>query len=154
MHNVNRSYAFQQQDFFQAMGSPSLERGDSLDRCCDLARNLIQEEVNEETLPALRSYQNQPSLENFTHLADGIIDSVYVLLHAANSLGIPFDLVWDEVHRSNMAKLWEDGKARRREDGKILKPPGWTPPNIFEILKEYKGRKQMGDHYMDKGMVK
>jgi len=37
--------------------------------------------------------------------------------------------VFAEVHRSNMAKL-VDGKVIRREDGKVLKPEGWTPPDV------------------------
>lgn len=44
---------------------------------------------------------------------------------------IPFDAVWDEIHRSNMAKV--DGPVR--DDGKILKPEGWVPPDVAGVLK-------------------
>jgi len=47
-------------------------------------------------------------------------------------LGLDLDLFFREVHRSNMAKL--GGKVR--QDGKILKPPGWQPPRIREMLRE------------------
>jgi predicted HAD superfamily Cof-like phosphohydrolase len=40
--------------------------------------------------------------------------------------------VWKEVHRSNMAKL--EGGVRKREDGKILKPEGWTPPDVEGVM--------------------
>lgn len=153
MHETKKSLFEQQGEFFRVMGSPSLEKGATLERCCALGEALILEEVVDETLPALLKYRRNPSFENLVELADGLVDSVYVLLHTANSLGIPFDLVWDEVQKSNMAKVWEDGTAHKREDGKILKPPGWKPPDIFGVLMEYETRKKMGDKYMEKGVV-
>ncbi|MEV6219771.1 hypothetical protein [Nocardia sp. NPDC051833] len=55
-------------------------------------------------------------------------------LHAiAALLHIPLEAVWAEVQRSNMAKV-VDGKVRRRVDGKIEKPTGWTPPDIAGVL--------------------
>lgn len=42
-----------------------------------------------------------------------------------------------EVHRSNMSKLGEDGKPIYREDGKVLKGPNYTPPNLVPILEKY-----------------
>jgi hypothetical protein len=47
--------------------------------------------------------------------------------------GIPLDRVFAAVHESNMAKLVQ-GKALRREDGKILKPSDWQPPDIRSAL--------------------
>jgi predicted HAD superfamily Cof-like phosphohydrolase len=44
--------------------------------------------------------------------------------------------VWNEVQRSNMAKF-PDGKVIKREDGKGLKPPGWTPPDIAGALEDW-----------------
>lgn len=49
-------------------------------------------------------------------------------------LGIPINKVFAEVHRSNMAKVMPDGTVRYREDGKVLKPDTWTPPDIKSIL--------------------
>lgn len=139
-------------DFFVAMGSPSVATH-SLLECCVLAESLITEEVLNETLPALRAYCANPSLENKALLADGIVDSVYVLLHTANSLDIPFDLIWEEVHKSNMAKVNTDGTVSRREDGKVLKPEGWKPPNVFGVLMEWETEQKMGSEYLRKGMV-
>jgi predicted HAD superfamily Cof-like phosphohydrolase len=43
---------------------------------------------------------------------------------------------WDEVVRTNMAKVDPvTGKVRRREDGKILKPEGWHPPDMSKFIK-------------------
>lgn len=48
--------------------------------------------------------------------------------------GINSDAVWAAVHASNVAKLGPDGTVRQRADGKILKPAGWTPPDIAAVL--------------------
>lgn len=48
--------------------------------------------------------------------------------------GIPLDDVFAEVHRSNMTKIWPDGTVHKRGDGKILKPPTYSRPNLKPIL--------------------
>ncbi len=101
-----------------------------------LAIRLVTEEY-EETVDALAAQMASPSLENLTELADGIADTIYVLCQLARAADIPLDAVFAEVHRSNMAKLQPDGTVKRREDGKVLKPDGWTPPQIWEVLKSY-----------------
>ena len=67
-----------------------------------------------------------------------IVDAIYVHIQAAFELGLPLQALWDEVQRSNMAKavLQPDGsfKVVRRADGKILKPEGWTPPDIEDMV--------------------
>jgi len=64
--------------------------------------------------------------------ADALADMCVVTIGSAVAWGIPLPEVWDEVHRSNMAKLG----GPIREDGKQLKPPGWTPPDIAGVLKK------------------
>jgi predicted HAD superfamily Cof-like phosphohydrolase len=66
--------------------------------------------------------------DDLVEVADALADIIYIACGTAVSYGIPLDRVFAEVHRSNMAKL-VDGKPIRREDGKILKPEGWTPPD-------------------------
>lgn len=51
---------------------------------------------------------------------------------------VPSVPVFKEVHRSNMSKLGEDGKPVLREDGKVLKGPHYTQPDIQSILDEQK----------------
>lgn len=88
----------------------------------DLRRALILEEAIE-TSDALQR-------GDLAAIADGLADTIYVCISAALELGIPIGRVWKEVHRTNMLKV---GGATR-EDGKILKPDGWEPPDIGSIL--------------------
>lgn len=67
---------------------------------------------------------------DLVEVADACADVIVTVLGTAAEYGIPFDEVWAEVHRSNMAKAG----GPIREDGKRLKPPGWTPPDIASIL--------------------
>jgi predicted HAD superfamily Cof-like phosphohydrolase len=100
----------------------------------ELRAELIKEEVAKELFPALQRFANFQSLENLTEVADALVDSVYVILGCAVAMDLPWQKLWDEVHRSNMAKVHADGSVRRREDGKILKPEGWTSPDLFRII--------------------
>jgi predicted HAD superfamily Cof-like phosphohydrolase len=46
-------------------------------------------------------------------------------------MGADGEGAWNEVMRTNFAKIdSETGKVRKREDGKVLKPEGWSPPNL------------------------
>ena len=92
--------------------------------------DLIEEEVNKELLPAMRSGGDLPSI------ADAMADAIYVIAGAALEYGIPLDRVWNAVQAANMAKVDPaTGKVLRRHDGKVLKPPGWTPPDIATVLR-------------------
>lgn len=64
-------------------------------------------------------------------VADDIVDIIYVALQAANHYGLKIQPFWEEVQRANMAK--KGGPIR--EDGKQLKPEGWTPPDILSIVR-------------------
>jgi predicted HAD superfamily Cof-like phosphohydrolase len=87
-----------------------------------LAARLIEEEAKE-TVKALEE-------GDLVEAIDGICDLIYVAMGAAIRLGVDLDPYFHEVHRSNMAKV---GGAVRA-DGKMLKPEGWTPPDIAGIL--------------------
>ena len=72
--------------------------------------------------------------------ADAVIDLIVVLIGYAHSMGWPLAALWAEVHRSNMEKVDPaTGAVRRREDGKILKPDGWTPPDVAGVLARENG---------------
>lgn len=71
-----------------------------------------------------------------------ILDEAAVLLSTvAHDLKIPLPLMvaaFEIVHQSNMSKLGEDGKPIRREDGKILKGPNYSPPSMAAVVAEWK----------------
>lgn len=112
-------------DFHKAMGQPvgDVPKLLHVDRD-DLRLDLIDEERKELTIALLAS--------DLPEVADALIDLIYVCIGYMVELGIDPGPMWDEVHRTNMAK--RDGKVRA--DGKILKPEGWKPPRIAELLKE------------------
>lgn len=66
------------------------------------------------------------------------IDLLYVVLGTLISYGIPITTVFEEVHRSNMSKLGEDGLPIYRDDGKVLKGPNYLPADIKGILEDSK----------------
>ena len=68
---------------------------------------------------------------------DALIDILVVTIGAVHSLGADGEGAWKEVMSTNFAKIdRETGKVRKREDGKVLKPVGWTPPDLNPFLKK------------------
>ncbi len=67
--------------------------------------------------------------------ADALADLVYVIYGMALETGIDLPAVLAEVQRSNMSKLGADGKPIYREDGKVLKGPGYFAPDVAEVLR-------------------
>lgn len=76
--------------------------------------------------------------ENIIESAKELADVMYCVLGTVHALGLAekFEEIFDEVHKSNMSKLDENGKPVVREDGKILKSTLYTEPNIKKILEE------------------
>ncbi|NBW34142.1 MAG: phosphoribosyl-ATP diphosphatase [Cytophagia bacterium] len=67
---------------------------------------------------------------------DALIDILVVTIGAIHSMGANGEGAWNEVMRTNFAKIDPiTGKVRKREDGKVLKPEGWTPPNLSKFIK-------------------
>jgi hypothetical protein len=143
------SHFLQQREFMVAMGKRiAVTPGDALLADFELAVALIEEEVNKELLPALAQLpagkDRDDELSILTEILDGAVDAVYVIYQMCNALGLPFDEAFAEVHRSNMAKRSSDGTVHYREDGKVLKPHGWTPPNIRAIIERHSSQSE--DH--------
>ena len=90
--------------------------------------NLLREEM--------RELEDAVIDNDVGEVADAYADIIYIVLGSAiMHLGVErFCRVWREVQRSNMAKC-VDGKIVMRDDGKILKPEGWTPPDIAGALR-------------------
>jgi predicted HAD superfamily Cof-like phosphohydrolase len=68
---------------------------------------------------------------NDTEQLDACFDMMWVIVGYMKSRGWDCESAWDEGAMSNLAKIDDaTGKVIRREDGKILKPEGWKPPNF------------------------
>lgn len=114
-------------DFHKAFGLPIQDKPslpDMNER--DLRVSLLYDEWHE--------YSLSEDADDITNLARELADIIYIACGTALSYGIPLDCVFREVHRANMSKLI-DGKAVYREDGKVLKPEGWKPPDIEKVMK-------------------
>lgn len=67
---------------------------------------------------------------------DALTDILVVTIGAMNSMGADGEGAWREVMATNFNKIdRRTGKVLRREDGKVLKPEGWEPPNLAKFLK-------------------
>lgn len=90
---------------------------------------LIEEEYRELQV----AYDSNNNVE----ILDALTDILVVTIGAMHSAGFDAEGAWKEVMRTNFAKIdHETGKVRKREDGKVLKPVGWTPPDLKPFLKK------------------
>ena len=97
---------------------------------CDLRFDLIHEELNE-----LEDAIYKPE-GTLVDVADALTDLLVVVYGAGHAFGIDLNECFKEVHRSNMSKLGEDGKPIYREDGKVLKVPNYSEPDLKGIVNE------------------
>ena len=114
-------------EFMQVFGQETLTRptvpGYGLGA---LRIDLIEEELDElkEAIVA----------QDIVEIADALTDILYVTYGAGHAFGIDLDACYNEVHRSNLTKLDEDGKPLYREDGKVMKSNRYEEPNLTRII--------------------
>jgi predicted HAD superfamily Cof-like phosphohydrolase len=91
----------------------------------------LMDEENKEYLEAAKN-------NDLVEVADALGDMLYILCGTIIEHGMQYKIeeVFNEIQRSNMSKLGEDGKPIYREDGKVLKGPNYFKPNITEILEK------------------
>jgi predicted HAD superfamily Cof-like phosphohydrolase len=93
----------------------------------NLYLNLMEEEWKELRV----AIDNNDNVETL----DALLDFIVVTVGAIHSAGMDGEGAWKEVMKTNFAKIdRETGKVRKREDGKVLKPVGWTPPDLTPHL--------------------
>ena len=93
----------------------------------ELYRKLIKEEYEE----FLTAIQENDKIEQL----DACMDMIWVILGFCYMKGYDVQGAWNEVARSNLSKInQETGKVIKREDGKVLKPEGWTPPSLEQFV--------------------
>tara|TARA_B100000945_G_scaffold63273_1_gene47263 strand:- start:14 stop:436 length:423 start_codon:yes stop_codon:yes gene_type:complete len=99
----------------------------SSEKINNLRISLINEEL-EEFKEAIRN-------NDLKEAADALTDILYVTYGAGHAFGINLDKCFDEVQRSNMSKLGEDGKPIYNEFGKVMKGPKYFKPDLSKFLK-------------------
>ena len=84
----------------------------------------------------LQEYREALAAGDLVAIADALTDLLYVLLGTFVSHGLQdvAEALFDEVHRSNMTKRGPDGQVIYREDGKVLKPASYEPPDLRRVL--------------------
>jgi predicted HAD superfamily Cof-like phosphohydrolase len=93
--------------------------------------NMYLKLIEEEAEELNQAIINKDKVE----MLDALIDILVVTIGAIHSMGADAEGAWKEVMKTNFAKIDKDtGKVRKREDGKVLKPLGWTPPNLKSYL--------------------
>ena len=92
----------------------------------ELRLELIQEEFEE--------LSDAVADRDMVQIADALTDLLYVVYGAGHAFGLDLDECFQEVHASNMSKLGPNGKPIHREDGKVMKGPGYFEPDLEGIL--------------------
>jgi predicted HAD superfamily Cof-like phosphohydrolase len=97
----------------------------------ELRIRLLGEELGE--------YRRAGENRDLIGVADALTDLMYVLLGTYVSHGLqgPAEALFEEVHRSNMSKFSDSAQPIRREDGKVLKPGEYFPPDIEGVLNRF-----------------
>lgn len=85
-----------------------------------------------------REYLEAANKDDLVEVADALGDMLYILCGTIIEHGMQHKIeeVFNEIQRSNMSKLGENGEPIYREDGKVLKGPNYFKPNIGAILDE------------------
>ena len=101
-----------------------------LGKAKNLLRYNLMKEENEEYLEAVNN-------KDIVEIADALGDMLYILCGTIIEHGLQdkIEQVFDEIQRSNMSKLDQNGNPLYREDGKVLKGPNYFKPDFSKILK-------------------
>ena len=100
--------------------------GFSSNKINDLRINLIEEELNE--------FKDAMSKKDLKEVADALTDILYVTYGAGHAFGINLDDCFEEVQKSNMSKLGNDGKPIYNEHGKVMKGPNYFKPDLNKFV--------------------
>lgn len=107
--------------------------GQTVDSFNEKQFNLYVQLIGEETGELADAINAKDRVETL----DALIDILVVTVGAIHSMGADAEGAWNEVMRTNAAKIDLDtGKVTKRSDGKILKPINWTPPNLASYIKK------------------
>jgi predicted HAD superfamily Cof-like phosphohydrolase len=126
------------QKFMTAMGQPmNVDQPD--EKLLEFRYNLILEEVKElgeEIAYAMAesNFKNGIPVKVKARMLKEMADIQYVLSGLAVTMGLDLQVAFNRVHKSNMSKLDDNGKPIYRDDGKVLKGPNYTPPDLEDLV--------------------
>ena len=128
-------------EFLTAMEQPVSQGWEDLEGI-KLGLKLIEEETEEFREAVENLFENTECGEgedvlndNREDLAKELTDILYVCYWTAAKIGIDVNEAFRRVHASNMSKLGPDGEPVKREDGKVLKGPGYHAPDLSDIVR-------------------
>ena len=104
-----------------------IKPGLSTEKINKLRVSLINEELEE--------FKEAIKKNDLKEVADALTDILYVTYGAGHAFGINLDKCFDEVQKSNMSKLGNDGKPIYNEQGKVMKGPKYFKPDLSKFLK-------------------
>ena len=99
----------------------------STDKINQLRISIINEELDE--------FKEAIKNKDLKEAVDALTDILYVTYGAGHAFGVNLDLCFDEVQKSNMSKLGDDGKPIYNEEGKVLKGPNYFQPNLSKFIR-------------------
>lgn len=115
--------------------------------CCALGVDLSLDAIGRNCDYEVKAISDDESVD-LVGAADALADLDYVIQGANLAFGLPAQEITNEVHRSNMSKLGADGKPIRRADGKVLKGPAYSPPDIARLLAKEAATQQAANDNM------
>ncbi len=98
----------------------------SSEKINQLRVSLINEEFEE--------FKDAINKKDLKEVADALTDILYVAYGAGHAFGIDLDKCFEEVQRSNMSKLGEDGKPIYKNEGKVMKGPKYFKPDLSKFV--------------------
>ena len=119
---------FEKVELFMRRFGQEIKKKSSLssDNINNLRVNLIEEELNE--------FKEAVIKKDLKEAADALTDILYVTYGAGHAFGINLDNCFEEVQKSNMSKLGDDGNPIYNEQGKVMKGPKYFKPDLKKFL--------------------
>ena len=88
-------------------------------------------------LEELAEYTQAITKKDAAGALDALVDIVYIALGTAWLFNLPFEKAWEQVQKANMSKIRSKSKSKKRGTSfDVIKPKGWTPPDIEQIIEE------------------
>ena len=120
--------------FNQEMLEGMVRYGFIKEKLFDMQARLVAEEANE-FLEALANLKQDPhDSENHIEVLKEASDIVFVVYQFCAAYGLDLDAAMQRVFESNMSKLDDNGNPQYRSDGKVLKGPNYTKPDLHDLV--------------------